>query len=74
MLVLNRKANEEVIITATNGERIRVVLVDIVDARGNSLPLRARLGFEAPPTVTVHREEIQRAIDAEGHVKVRIAD
>jgi carbon storage regulator CsrA len=56
MLVLNRRREERAIITASNGERITVLVVDV---RGDS----ARLGFDAPPGVTIHREEVQAQVD-----------
>lgn len=51
MLVLTRKKNETVMI----GDDIRVVVVEI---RGD----KVRLGFEAPPEVPVHRQEVYEAI------------
>lgn len=52
MLVLSRFAKESIII---NGD----VRVTIINISGN----KVRLGIEAPPHVTVHREEIQNIID-----------
>jgi carbon storage regulator len=51
MLVLTRRADEEVII----GEDISVKVVEI---RGNVV----RLGFNAPADVTIHRREVYEAI------------
>ena len=51
MLVLARRADEEVII----GEDISVKVVEI---RGNVV----RLGFNAPADVTIHRREVYEAI------------
>ncbi|MFO0890734.1 MAG: carbon storage regulator CsrA [Isosphaeraceae bacterium] len=48
MLVLSRKVDEQIII----GDSIRVTVVSI---RGNQV----RLGFEAPPSVPIFREELQ---------------
>lgn len=48
MLVLSRKRNEKVVI----GDR--VVTIVIVDIRGD----KVRLGIDAPPDVSVHREEV----------------
>lgn len=53
MLVLSRKIGQKILLN--NGE-ITLVVVDI---RGD----RVRLGFQAPPEVTIHREEVQDHID-----------
>jgi carbon storage regulator len=55
MLTLSRKINERIII---NGN-IVVTLVEII---GGS---KVRLGIEAPAEISIHREEIQRIVDAE---------
>ncbi len=52
MLVLSRKPSESVLITASNGEVIRVTYLGI--ARSGKF----RLGFEAPLSVHIAREEI----------------
>ena len=48
MLVLSRKANEQIII----GDNIRLTVVSI---RGNQV----RIGFEAPLSVSIFREELR---------------
>jgi carbon storage regulator CsrA len=48
MLVLSRKIDEQIII----GDDIRITVVSI---RGNQV----RLGFEAPPRVSIFREELR---------------
>jgi len=53
MLILSRKCNEQIVI----GENIVVTVVAI---RGGNV----RLGIDAPKDVTVHREEVFRAIQA----------
>lgn len=53
MLVLGRKANETIEI---DGGRIRITVVDL---RGD----KVRLGIDAPKDVTVHRGEVQAAIE-----------
>ena len=58
MLVLNRKRDETVVIRCPDGTEIVVMVVQI---RGD----HARLGFTAPPGVTIHRGEVQDRIDAE---------
>lgn len=55
MLVLSRKKEESIIVTA-GGERIEIVIVDI---RGD----KARIGVEASQYVTINRKEVQDAID-----------
>ncbi len=54
MLVLSRQRDERVFI----GDHIKVTIVDI---RGD----KVRLGFEAPRNISIHREEIYKAIKAE---------
>ena len=59
MLVLTRKLNERIVI----GDNIRITVVGI---RGNHV----RLGIEAPPEVTILRDELRRytapATDGDG--------
>lgn len=52
MLVLSRKQNEQIVI----GDNI---VVKVVDIRGG----RIRLGIDAPPEVSIRREEL--AVEAE---------
>ena len=54
MLVVSRNKEESIII----GGNIEVVIVDI---RGE----KVRLGITAPKDISVHRKEIQEAIDRE---------
>jgi carbon storage regulator len=49
MLVLSRKVNEQIVI----GNNIRMTVVSI---RGNQV----RLGFEAPQSVPIFRDELRR--------------
>lgn len=51
MLILSRKCNEQIVI----GDNIVITVVAI---RGANV----RLGIDAPSSVSVHREEVQRAI------------
>lgn len=50
MLVLSRKIGEEIVI----GDEVRVRVVSV---QGNQV----RLGFEAPRTVVIQREELRRS-------------
>jgi carbon storage regulator len=61
MLVLSRTAGETIVITAPDGTRIVLMLVEV---RGD----KSRIGINAPVTYTIHRGEIQDAIDAEAGV------
>ena len=58
MLVLSRQKDESVIIAAGTPYETRVTVVEF---RGD----KVRLGFEAHPDVTIHRQEVQEAIDAQ---------
>jgi carbon storage regulator len=53
MLVLSRKLGESIVIG--NG-----ITVTVVEVHGE----RVRLGFTAPADVPIHREELQRKLDA----------
>ena len=59
MLVLSRKVGETVIITAPDGTQIVLMMVEV---RGD----KARIGIAAPTSWTVHRKEVQNAIDSNG--------
>ena len=63
MLVLSRHVSETIVITAPDGTRITLQVVEI---RGD----RCRLGVTASKDYAVHRGEIQATIDA----KQRLAD
>lgn len=54
MLVLSRRANQEIII----GDNIRVMVIEI---RGD----KVRIGVQAPREVSVHRNEVYEAIQKE---------
>lgn len=58
MLVLSRKKHEGIWITASNGDRIHLAVVEI---RGD----KVRLGFDAPLQVKILRDEVQADIDGE---------
>lgn len=54
MLILARKPGQKVVLN--DGE---IVITLLGEHKGQT-----RLGFEAPPTVTIHREEVQAHVDA----------
>lgn len=54
MLVLSRKKDEVIVIGG-------IVEVLVVEVRGD----KVRLGIKAPREVTVHRKEVQEAVDRE---------
>lgn len=54
MLVLSRKKDERIVI----GDNISLCVVEIRSDK-------VRLGIEAPPEITVHRQEVYDAIQAE---------
>lgn len=56
MLVFSRRVGEKTVITTSSGERI-VVQVSRVLGRN------VRMSFDAPSSVRIHREEVQRAIE-----------
>ena len=63
MLVLSRKCNESVVIQAPP-EGIpagTIIRVTVCEVRGD----KARLGFEAPTAIPIHRNEVFAAIQAE---------
>ena len=51
MLVLSRKNDKKVRLTLSDG---RIIMVTVVAIRGDE----TRLGFEAPPDVSILREEL----------------
>ena len=53
MLVLTRRRDEAIVIRSRSGIEIRLLVVDV---RGN----RVRLGIEAPPEISIAREEIRK--------------
>ena len=60
MLVLSRKRGERIVI----GPNIELMIVDIC---GN----RVRLGVDAPRDVSIHRQDVCRRIQDEGHTAVK---
>ena len=59
MLVLSRKADESIYLTI-GGMRVKVTIVKVSTRHGS-----VRIGIEAPQEVTIHRQEVQEAIDRE---------
>lgn len=64
MLVLKRKVSEIVVITLEDGRRIEVMLIE---AQGG-YNAGARLGITAPPTIAVHRREVQDMLDRQAAI------
>lgn len=62
MLVLSRCREESILI----GEGDNLVKVKVVDIRGD----KVRLGFEAPKSIAIHREEVFNEIQKEKSVTV----
>ena len=56
MLVLSRKKDETIIINSGN-DNIHITIVDI---RGDKI----RLGINAPPEVSIYREEVAKMIES----------
>jgi carbon storage regulator (csrA) len=54
MLVLSRQLDQSIIIDGR-------IVITVVDIRGD----RVRLGIDAPPEITVHRQELYEAIRRE---------
>jgi len=59
MLVLSRKKNDKCVAEAFDSEGNPIVIeVTVVEVRGD----KVRLGFEAPKTIPIHRQEVHDAI------------
>jgi carbon storage regulator CsrA len=63
MLILTRKPNESITITMPDGRQILVMVTEFILFAGKTR--KVRLGIEAPKDITVHRTEVQDAIDRE---------
>lgn len=59
MLVLSRKKNESVVITVPPSSTPTTITLTTIETRGD----KTRTGFDAPKEVTVHRKEVQDAIE-----------
>lgn len=67
MLVLTRHIDQRVILTLPDGRRGAVV---VVEAHGG----KARLGFEFPADVQIHRENVQARVDRGEQPPAIVAD
>lgn len=71
MLVLTRKKDEEIVIPVKVGDRVELIVVEIVEVRGD----KVRLGVSAPPEIPVHRREVYEAIcQAENAVRKAVSN
>lgn len=61
MLVLSRKKGEGIVIKVPPSKEEQVVNIAVVEIRGD----KVRLGVDAQREVSVHRDEVQRAIDSQ---------
>jgi carbon storage regulator len=60
MLVLSRKRLEQIIIGGN-------IIIQVIEIRGD----KVRLGIEAPKNVTVHRKEVQDAVNERERLKAQ---
>lgn len=61
MLIISRRVDEAVVVTTDTGQRIVIMVTDVVcDRPGSREDGRARarikLGIDAPQTMSIHRE------------------
>lgn len=61
-LVLSRRQNEKVIITVPPSDTPTQIVVSVVEIRGVHGDCKARLGFLADRSVSVHRSELLDAV------------
>lgn len=61
MLVLSRKNLESVVVGSAGGPN-RQFTVTVLEIRGG----KVKLGFDVPPEIPVHRQEVWDRIQAEG--------
>lgn len=59
MLIFTRRIGEEAIITIPPSNKEIKVTAMLIGMKGN----QARIGFDAPIEVTIHRKEIQDKVD-----------
>lgn len=65
MLVLSRRVDEGVTITVPPSPEPQTITIKVIEIRGD----KSRIGFDAPRTVIIHRDEIQRVVDIEGAIE-----
>ncbi len=61
MLVLSRKNQQSVVVGSAVGLD-RLLTVTVLEIRGG----KVKLGFDVPPEIPVHRQEVWERIQAEG--------
>lgn len=61
MLVLSRFKNEDVIIGKAGDVLTEPIVITVVEVRGN----KVRIGIKADKSMSVHRKEVQDAINKE---------
>ena len=61
VLILSRRKLERIVLA--NG----LVRITVMEIKGD----KVRIGIEAPPELTIHREEVQKRIDEQGYEKRR---
>lgn len=61
MLVLSRKHNEGITIKVPPSQQEQVIKITVIEVRGD----KVRIGVDADRSVSVHRNEVQQAIDLE---------
>ena len=60
-MILSRRKLERIVLA--NG----LVRITVMEIKGD----KVRIGIEAPPELTIHREEVQKRIDEQGYEKRR---
>jgi len=65
MLVLSRRVNEGITITAPDGTIIRLMVIECRIGKITSSLGKVRFGIQAPKDVIIHRDEVQRIVDKE---------
>ena len=65
MLVLSRKADEGVTITVPPSAVQQQILVKVIEIRGD----KARIGYYAPQTVRINRDEIEALLKPPAEVR-----